>query len=84
MARRIGEPVQENQCPVPAPHDESLLVVALARQAEKAHTLVVGALDVLEAPGRPDLLGHGARTENGRLTNTRVRAGFIAARSSTA
>jgi hypothetical protein len=46
--------------------DEPLLVVALDREAEEAAVLLVGSLDVLEAPRGPERPGHGAVLGSGR------------------
>jgi len=53
VARRVGELVQQHERAPPAVDDELLLVVAIRREAEDAALLLVGRLDVLEAPRRP-------------------------------
>ena len=53
VPRRVRKLVQEGECAPPAADDEPLLVVALGCEAEDAALLLVGRLDVLEAPRRP-------------------------------
>jgi len=53
MTGRIRELVQQHERTLAAPHDEVFLVVALGGAAEDAALLLVGCLDVLEAPRRP-------------------------------
>src|SRR5215218_8470314 len=55
---RVRESVQQHEGVRATVHDELLLVVAGRRVAEDAAGLLVRLLDVLEPPGRPELLGH--------------------------
>jgi dihydrofolate reductase len=59
MTARVGELVQQHERVLAAVDDQPLLVVSGGRVAENAAGLLVGLLDVLEPPGRPELLGHG-------------------------
>ena len=62
VARRVRELVQDDERRLAAVRDEQLLVVlADGRRAEEAAVLLVRRLDVLEAPGRPQLLGQKKR-----------------------
>src|SRR5438067_5136116 len=54
MAGRVRELVQEDERALAAVDDELLDVVALGRAAEDAAVLLVGGLDVFEAPRRPE------------------------------
>jgi hypothetical protein len=58
VAGRVRELVQERERAPPAVDDEPLLVVALGSEAEDAALLLVGRLDVLETPRRPQRLRH--------------------------
>ena len=65
MTARVGELVQQHERVLAAVDDQALLVVAGGRIAEDAAGLLVGLLDVLEPPRRPELLGHGASLPSG-------------------
>src|SRR5262249_31994194 len=59
MAGGVRELVQQHERLLAAMDDEGLLVVAVGREAEDAPFLLVGLLDVFEAPRRPERLRHG-------------------------
>ena len=77
VAGRIRVLVQERDGVLAAVDDQSLLVVALNGHTEDAPRLLVCRLDVLEAPGRPQLL-HAAES---RAADLRIRPGWLPARS---
>ena len=56
VSRRIRKLVQQHDRALAAVHHEPLLVVAFDGRAEQTTLFLVGRLDVLEAPGRPELL----------------------------
>ena len=58
MTARVRELVQQHERVLAPVDDQPLLVVAGGGIAEDAAGLLVGLLDVLEPPGRPELLGH--------------------------
>jgi RTX calcium-binding nonapeptide repeat (4 copies) len=60
VPRGIGELVEDHERFTPPVDDEAALIVAFCRAAEDAAVLLVGLLDVLEAPRRPQRFGHGA------------------------
>ena len=60
VARRVREPVQEDERAPSPVHDEPFLVGALVREAEDAALLLVGAADVLESPRGPQRTCHDA------------------------
>ena len=61
MPGRVRELVQQHERALAAMHDELLLVVARRGAAEDAAVLLVRALDVLEAPRRPEALHYSQR-----------------------
>ena len=73
VPRRIRELVQQDDAALVAMDDELLRVVAVDRRAEHATGLVVGRLDVLEAPRRPQLL-HAGESRSARRWARRGRA----------
>ena len=54
MAGGVRELVQQHEGLRPAMDDQLLLVIAIERAAEHAAGILVGGLDVLEAPRRPE------------------------------
>ena len=60
MTARVGELVQQHEGELAAVDDQPFLVVAGGGITEDAAGLLVRLLDVLEPPGRPELLRHGA------------------------
>jgi len=70
---RIGELVQEHERSIAAVDDEPVLVGAFERAAEDAAVLLVGATDVLESPGSPELPRHRQVTLREALRETDAR-----------
>src|SRR6185437_144895 len=64
VAGRVGVLVQQRDRLSATADDQALFVVACDRITEDAARLLVGRLDVLEAPGRPQLL-HPAESRAG-------------------
>jgi Ca2+-binding RTX toxin-like protein len=62
VAGGVRKPVQQRERIPAAVDDETRLVLTLGGPAEDATLLLVGLLDVFEAPGRPELL-HGRRLD---------------------
>jgi Ca2+-binding RTX toxin-like protein len=79
VAGGIGEPVQERECLPAAMDDEAGLVLALGGPAKDAPFLLVGLLDVFEAPGRPQRFRHGAEVRTSSLRETALLMPFRAA-----
>ena len=58
VARRVRELVQQDERALAPAHDETVFVGAFERTAEDAAVLLVGAADVFEPPGSPELPRH--------------------------
>jgi hypothetical protein len=58
MSGRVGELVQQHERFPAAVHDETGLILTLRGATEDAALLLIGLLDVLEPPGRPERLRH--------------------------
>jgi hypothetical protein len=63
VPRRVWKLVQEDERVLAAVHDEPFFIGEPGRSAEDALRLLVSLRDVLQTPGRPELLRHaGERT----------------------